>query len=407
MDLNSIMDMTDKYTMNVFSRTPVCFTHGQGICLWDTEGKKYVDFLAGIAVSVLGHAHPRLVKAISDQAQRLIHCSNLYYIENQARLAKLLVENTCADKVFFANSGAEANEGAIKLARIYFKKKGMPQKYKIITLVNSFHGRTLATTAATGQVKYQEPYTPLTPGFLSVPINDMDALVKALDENTCAIMLEPIQGESGVNPLTAEYMRGIRELCDEKGLLMILDEVQTGMGRTGELFAYMHYGIEPDIFTTAKGLGNGVPIGALCAKDSVARAFQPGDHGSTFGGNPLSCAAGLAVMETLLEENLVKNSREMGSYLMEKLSLLKDRYGLISQVRGLGLMVGIEFTGELGVKVKELLLARGYLVGSVGKSVIRLLPPLIVSKDDIDGFISAFDAVLGELSEQQEEPAQN
>ncbi|HPD01456.1 MAG TPA: aspartate aminotransferase family protein, partial [Acetivibrio sp.] len=306
MKLNEIVELDKKYFMNTFgNRTPVCFDHGKGINLWDLDGKKYYDFLAGIAVSALGHSHPKLVNAIKEQAEKLIHCSNLYYIENQAKLAKILVENSCASKVFFANSGAEANEGAIKLARIFFKKKGMPEKFEIITLEKSFHGRTLATIAATGQDKYQKPYSPLTPSFLKVPINDLGALEKAINGSTCAVMIEPIQGESGVNLTSIEYMQGVRKLCDEKGILLIFDEVQCGLGRTGKLFAYEHLGIEPDIFTLAKALGGGFPIGALCAKEHVASAFEPGDHGSTFGGNPLACAAGLAVMEVMINDNLV------------------------------------------------------------------------------------------------------
>jgi len=288
MRLNEIIEMDKQYYMNTFNRAPVCFERGEGMYLWDINGKKYTDLLAGIAVSALGHSHPALVQAITEQASKLIHCSNLYYIEYQAKLAKLIVENSCADKVFFANSGAEANEGAIKLARLYFRKKGFPEKFEIITLEKSFHGRTLATLAATGQEKYQKNYCPLTPKFLSVPINDLEALEKAITPCTCAVMLEPIQGEGGVNPTTVEYIRGVRELCDRKGILLIFDEVQCGLGRTGKLFGYQHYGVEPDIFTLAKGLAGGFPIGALCAKDFVASAFEPGDHGSTFGGNPLA-----------------------------------------------------------------------------------------------------------------------
>ena len=311
MKLNEIIEMDKKYFMNTFgNRTPVCFEYGKGINLWDTDGKMYYDFLAGIAVSALGHSNPKLVNAIKTQAEKLIHCSSLYYIEPQAKLAKVIVENSCADKVFFANSGAEANEGAIKLARIYFGKKGKPGKFEIITLDKSFHGRTLATIAATGQDKYQKPYSPLTPSFSKVPINDLKALEKEITDATCAVMIEPIQGESGVNLTNIEYMMGVRKLCDEKGVLLIFDEVQCGLGRTGKLFGYQHFGIEPDIFTLAKALGGGFPIGALCAKDHVASAFEPGDHGSTFGGNPLACAAGLAVMDVILNEKLVENSEK-------------------------------------------------------------------------------------------------
>ncbi|AEV67212.1 acetylornithine transaminase [Acetivibrio clariflavus] len=398
MKLNEIIEMDKKYYMNTFGdRTPVCFDYGKGINLWDIEGKKYYDFLGGIAVSAVGHSHPKLVNAIKTQAEKLIHCSNLYYIEPQVKLAKLLVENSCADKVFFANSGAEANEGAIKLARIYFKKKGMPEKYEIITLEKSFHGRTLATIAATGQDKYQKPYSPLTPKFLKVPINDLEALEKAINGTTCAVMIEPIQGESGVNLTTIEYLQGVRKLCDEKGILLIFDEVQCGLGRTGKLFAYEHFGVEPDIFTLAKALGGGFPIGALLAKDHVASAFEPGDHGSTFGGNPLACAAALAAMEIILSENLVENSEKMGNYLVEKLLELKNKHSLIEEIRGKGLMVGIQLNSENAVEIKNKCFEKGYLVGSVGKNIIRLLPPLIISKEDIDGFISTLDGILSDI----------
>jgi len=398
--LNEIIEMDKKYFMNTFgSRTPVCFEYGKGINLWDTEGKKYYDFLSGIAVNVLGHSHPRLVNAIKQQAEKLIHCSSLYYIENQAKLAKMLVENSCADKVFFANSGAEANEGAIKLAKIYFKKKGMPEKYEIITLEKSFHGRTLATLAATGQEKYHQPYYPLTPGFRHVPINDFHALEKAVTDATCAVMLEPVQGESGVNPAAAEYVRNVRKLCDEKGLLLIFDEVQTGLGRTGKLFGYQHFGVEPDIFTLAKALGGGFPIGALCAKDFVAQAFEPGDHGSTYGGNPLSCAAGLAVIDVIINEGLVENSEKMGSYFMKKLSELSGKHLCISEVRGMGLMIGIQLSTDKAKEIKDRCFEKGYLIGNVGSNILRLLPPLIVTKKDIDGMVEVLDELLGELSD--------
>lgn len=397
MKLNEIIDMDKKYFMNTFgNRTPVCFDYGKGINLWDIEGKKYFDFLGGIAVSAVGHSHPKLVNAIQVQAEKFIHCSNLYYIEPQAKLAKLLVENSCADKVFFANSGAEANEGAIKLARIYFKKKGMPEKFEIITLDKSFHGRTLATIAATGQDKYQKNYCPLTPKFLKVPINDLDALEKAINGNTCAVMIEPIQGESGVNLTTKEYMQGVRKLCDEKGILLIFDEVQSGLGRTGKLFAYEHFGVEPDIFTLAKALGGGFPIGALLAKDHVASAFEPGDHGSTFGGNPLACAAGLASMEIILSEKLVENSEKMGNYLVEKLNSISGKYNFIKEIRGKGLMVGIQLSTENAVEIKNKCFEKGYLVGNVGQSIIRILPPLIVSAQDIDGLVDVLDSVFAE-----------
>jgi acetylornithine/N-succinyldiaminopimelate aminotransferase len=397
MHLNEIIEMDRKYYMNTFgNRAPVCFERGEGMYLWDIEGKRYTDLLAGIAVSALGHSHPALVQAITDQASKFIHCSSLYYIESQAKLAGLIVENSCADKVFFANSGAEANEGAIKLARLYYRKKGLPEKFEIITLEKSFHGRTLATLAATGQEKYQKKYSPLTPKFLSVPINDLDALEKAITPYTCAVMLEPIQGESGVNPTTYDYMHGVRELCNQKDVLLIFDEVQCGLGRTGKLFGYQHYGVEPDIFTLAKALAGGFPIGALCAKDFVASAFEPGDHGSTFGGNPLACRAGYAVLSTILNEKLCENSESMGQYFMDSLNGLKKENSMILEVRGKGLMIGVELSKPVAKTVNAKCLEQGFLVGSVGESIIRLLPPLIIAKQDIDAFIPVFRDILAQ-----------
>lgn len=398
MELNEIMELDKKYFMNTFgNRTPVCFEYGKGINLWDTEGKKYYDFFAGIAVSALGHSHPKLVNAIKEQAEKLIHVSNLYYIESQAKLAKLLVENSCAGKVFFANSGAEANEGAIKLARIYFKKKNLPHKFEIITLEKSFHGRTLATIAATGQDKYQKPYSPLTPSFLKVPINDLEALEKAINDSTCAVMIEPIQGESGVNMTSVEYLKGVRELCDKKGIFLIFDEVQCGLGRTGKLFAYEHFGVEPDIFTLAKALGGGFPIGALLAKEHVASAFEPGDHGSTFGGNPLACSAGYAVMETMLEEKLPENAERMGNYFIDKLNQLSQKHKFITEVRGKGLMIGIQISIAKAKEIKDKCFEKGYLMGNVGSNVLRVLPPLIINTQDIDRLIEVLDDVLCEF----------
>lgn len=395
MELNEIIEMDKKYFMNTFGdRVPVCFEYGKGINLWDKEGKKYYDFFSGIAVSALGHSHPKLVNAIKQQAEKLIHCSSLYYIENQAKLAKVIVENSCADKVFFSNSGAEANEGAIKLARLYYRKKGMEEKYEIITLENSFHGRTLATIAATGQEKYQKPFCPLTPRFVKVPINNLETLEKTMNSNTCAVMLEPIQGESGVNPLTVEFIKGVRELCSKKNIILIFDEVQVGLGRTGKMFAYEHFGVEPDIFTLAKALGGGFPIGALCAKGEVANAFQPGDHGSTFGGNPLACAASLAFMDVLINEKLVENSNNMGKYLMQKLNELAQKHDIIKEVRGKGLMIGIEFNVEKAKEINKKCFEKGYLVGNAGNSILRILPPLIVNREDIDGMVYVLDEVL-------------
>lgn len=399
MKLAEIIEMDQKYYMNTFgARVPVCFDYGKGMYLWDIEGKRYCDFLAGIAVSVLGHSHPKLVDALKEQVGKFLHCSSLYYIRQQAELAKMLVSISCADRVFFSNSGAEANEGAIKLARLYFRKRGKPHKFEIITLDKSFHGRTLTTLAATGQEKYQDTYRPLTPGFKHVPGNNPDILESAVCENTCAIMLEPVQGEGGVNLMSPGYIRGVRDICNKHGILLILDEVQTGLGRTGSMFCYEHFGIEPDIFTLAKALGGGVPIGAICARGEAAEVFSPGDHGSTFGGNPLACTAAITVLKVMQEENLVDNSRKMGAYFMEKLAALQHKYSIISEVRGMGLMIGIQFKDEIAVKVKEECFKKGYLVGNVGPGIIRLLPPLIVTRDNIDDMTDVLDDVLSSIA---------
>ncbi len=398
MKLTDIKQMDKNYFTNTFGeRTPIAFEYGKGMYLYDLENNAYLDFLGGIAVTALGHSHPTLVNAITNQAQKYIHCSSLYYIKEQAMLAKKICDFSCADKVFFGNSGAEANEGAIKLARLYQRKKGKPDKYEIITLEKSFHGRTLATIAATGQDKYQKQFNPLTPKFKSVPINDFDAIKNSVDENTCAIMLEPIQGESGVNPVSKEYLSNIRKLCDEKDIVLIFDEVQCGMWRTGKLFAYEHFEIEPDIFTLAKALGGGFPIGALCAKDKFAQAFSPGDHGSTFGGNPLACSAGLAVFKVFEDENLVKNSEKSGKYMIEKLTELKKKYSVIKEIRGSGCMIGIEFSKDIAIDIKNELFKQKILVGSVKKSIIRLLPPLIVKKENIDELCKALNKTIGDM----------
>lgn len=398
MNIEEIISLDEKYYMNTFGkRTPVCFDHGSGINLYDKNGKEYKDFFSGIAVCSLGHCHPNLLKAILEQSKKLIHCSNLYYNEPQARLAKTLVEKTCFDRVFFTNSGAEANEGAIKLARAFFHKQGKPWKNEVITLKESFHGRTLTTITATGQPKYQQYFSPLTPGFLYAERNNFDELASLVSDNTCAILLEPIQGESGVHPMDVDYVNKVRKLCDKNNILLIFDEVQTGMGRTGKLFAYEHLGAEPDIMTLAKGIAGGFPMGALLAKEHVAKAFEPGDHGTTFGGGPLACAAALATLETIIEENLVSNAAAVGAHLMELLEKTATETGKIQDVRGAGLMIGIEFSSDIAVDVKNKLFEKGWLVGSVGKNILRILPPLIVSSEDADGFAEALRSVLSVL----------
>lgn len=395
MDIRKFLEESNLYLMNTYSRMPLVLRKGRGIRVWGVDGKEYLDFVGGIAVNVLGHCHPRVVVAIQKQAQRLIHISNLYYNEPQVKLAKLLVENSFADKVFFCNSGAEANEGAIKLARKYAKENMKGQRYEIITALNSFHGRTLATLTATGQEKFQRGFEPLVPGFRYVEFNNLKALESAIDEKTCAVMLEPIQGEGGVRLPSTDYLRGVREICDSHGILLILDEVQTGIGRTGRLFAYEHYGIEPDIMTLAKGLGNGIPIGALLTTNKVATAFQPGSHASTFGGNPLCCAAAIATIETILEDGFILDQcRRMGEYLLQGLIELKQEYSsIIIDVRGLGLITGMEMSLDCTEIVRDCI-ERGVIINCTAGNVLRFTPPLIVQKKDIDHMLDILDDVL-------------
>lgn len=395
MDIRKFLEESNLYLMNTYSRMPLVLRKGRGIRVWGVDGKEYLDFVGGIAVNVLGHCHPRVVVAIQKQAQRLIHISNLYYNEPQVKLAKLLVENSFADKVFFCNSGAEANEGAIKLARKYAKENMKGQRYEIITALNSFHGRTLATLTATGQEKFQRGFEPLVPGFRYVEFNNLKALESAIDEKTCAVMLEPIQGEGGVRLPSTDYLRGVREICDSHGILLILDEVQTGIGRTGRLFAYEHYGIEPDIMTLAKGLGNGIPIGALLTTDKVATTFQPGSHASTFGGNPLCCAAAIATIETILEDGFILDQcRRMGEYLLQGLIELKQEYSsIIIDVRGLGLIIGMEMSLDCTEIVRDCI-ERGVIINCTAGNVLRFTPPLIVQKKDIDHMLDILDDVL-------------
>lgn len=394
MTLQQVQKLDKNYYMNTFGlRTPVCFTEGSGITLTDTEGKKYKDFFAGIAVNCLGYAYPRMVKELQEQIAKLTHVSNVFYTENQARLAELLVKNSCGDKVFFANTGAEANEGAIKLAKKYFVEKNQPEKREFITLRNSFHGRTLATVAATGQEKYQKPYRPLIEKFIHVDANDIDGLHSAMNENTAALMIELIQGEGGVIPLNKEYVDAAAKLCRENNTLLIIDEVQTGIGRTGKMFAYEWYGIEPDIVTMAKGLGGGIPIGAFVAKAEVAAAFKPGDHGTTFGGNPLSARAGLVVVDELLNNGVLENAAKVGEYFMAELKKLVGVCTKIKEVRGKGLIIGVALNGDISKEITSALRDKGFIVGTAGASVLRIVPPLILTKADVDDFTAALKEV--------------
>ena len=395
--LEEIKNLDKKYYMNTFGdRLPVAFEKGEGIALYSTDGEKYYDFLGGIAVNALGHNNKILTEAIKEQADKVLHTSNLYYIENQAVLAKLLCEHSCADKAFFCSTGAEANEGAIKLAKKYFYNKGS-DKYEIISLDKSFHGRTIATVSATGQEKYQKPYRPLVPGFIQVEPNNFKAVEAAVTDKTASILIELIQGESGVYPMDKEYVASLRKLCDEKDIILIFDEVQTGMGRTGEYFAHQYYGIEPDIFTCAKALGGGIPIGAVCAKDFVASAFTPGDHGTTFGGNPFACAAGIAVFKTYEQEKILDNVKKVSSYFMGALEKLKNAYpDKIVDLRNAGLLIGIELKPDISKAVFKGLFENKYLT-SLCTNTIRIAPPLIITKSDADGFISALEKVLNTL----------
>ena len=385
--------------MNTYNRSPVVLRKGRGMHVWGSDGKEYLDFVGGIAVNILGHCHPKVVVALQKQAQRLIHVSNLYHNEPQIKLAKILVEHSFAEKVFFCNSGAEANEAAIKLARKYAKENMSGNRFEIITALNSFHGRTLATLTATGQKKFQRGFEPLVPGFRYVEFDDIGALRKAITDETCAVMLEPVQGEGGVRLPSRDYLRQVREECDRHGLLLILDEVQTGMGRTGRLFGYENFGVVPDIMTLAKGLGGGFPIGAMLATNKVSAAFQPGNHASTFGGNPLACAAAIATMETLLEDGFVLDQcRRMGEYLVKGLNDLKKEHpSVITDVRGAGLLVGMELTRECATIVKACM-DRGVIINCTAGNVLRFTPPLIVQEKDIDHMLDILDDTLGRLS---------
>lgn len=398
MEQKRLIEESEKYLMNTYKRFPVVLRKGSGTKVYGIDGKEYLDFVGGIAVNILGHCPRKVVIAVQKQVQRLIHVSNLYHIEPQIRLAKLLVELSFADKVFFCNSGAEANEGAIKLARKYAREYLSPDRYEIITCHGSFHGRTYGALTATAQEKFHNGFAPLLPGFKYVPFNDIESLKKAIDKNTCAVMLEPIQGEGGVRIPDQDYLKKVRNLCDENGILLILDEVQTGMGRTGKLFCYEHSGITPDIMTLAKGLGSGFPIGALLATEKVSRAFTPGSHASTFGGNPVACAAAIATIETLLEDGFIlDNVQRMGRYFLERLNGLKNDFpDIIFSVKGMGLLTGMELLRDCSEIVLECL-KKGLLVNCTAGNVLRFTPPLTVQKKEIDQCIEILEEVFTEL----------
>jgi len=394
MTANEVFEESRKYIMNTYKRLPLFIVKGRGNRVYDGEGKEYLDFVSGLAVNNIGHCNPRVTVAFQKQAQRLVHTSNLFYTEPQVKLAKLLVENSFADKVFFCNSGAEANEAAIKLIRKYSSEKETG-RYGIITALNSFHGRTMATLTATGQDKFHKGFEPLVPGFFYVPYNDISAVEKAINDKTAAVMIEPIQGEGGVNIPDRDYLKRLREICDLNGILLALDEVQTGIGRTGKLFAYQHTGIEPDIMTLAKGLGGGLPIGAMLAKDHVASAFTPGTHASTFGGTPLVCSAAVEVMKILTEDEIILDTcRRMGSYLVDELNNLKLKYpDIIKDIRGKGLLIGMELN-IAGEDVVRECLKKGVIINCTMERVLRFLPPLDVSQPDIDKVIETLTDVF-------------
>jgi predicted acetylornithine/succinylornithine family transaminase len=391
------VQLEQSYYMPLFERLPITLTRGQGMYVWDDRGRRYLDFVAGIAVVSLGHCHPVLVKAVSEQVRKLVHTSNLYYTVPQLQLAELLVKNSAFQKVFFCNSGVEATEAAVKLARRY-GHLFLNGAHEVITAAGSFHGRTLAMVCASGQEKFQRPYVPLPGGFVNVAYDDVDAIKAATSPKTCAVMLEAVQGEGGVNVPHPDYLKKVRAWCDEIGLLLILDEVQTGIGRTGSLFAYEQAGVTPDVVTLAKGLASGFPIGALLATDK-ASVFASGEHGSTFGGNPLACAAGYAVLKHIIRRNLPANARKMGDRLYNGLQKLKSQFLFITEVRGRGLLLAVEFDSDLAREVVTSCLAKGLLVNKVKPNAIRLMPPLIVTAGEVDAALAVLTDVFKQIAQ--------
>jgi len=387
------IDTADQVLATTYSRMPVVFEKGAGATLWDTEGREYTDFLAGIAVCGLGHAHPAVQAALSEQAGKLLHVSNLFYTKPQVELGEWLIRYSFADRVFFCNSGAEANEAAIKLARKYFYEKGEAGRYRIIAMEQSFHGRTMGSLSATGQAKIRKGFEPVLDGFEFVPFNDLEALRAKLDETVCAVLLEPIQGEGGIVCPDPDYLPTVRQLCDETGTLMMLDEIQTGMGRTGKLFAYEHDGAAPDIMTLAKALGNGLPIGAMLAREAMANAFGPGAHATTFGGTPIITAGALAVVKTMAAEGIVAQAARTGDYFMERLQALQHRHERIAAVRGRGLLLGLKLNEE-GAPLVNACLARGFVINCVQGDILRFAPPLIISTREIDALIDCLDDIF-------------
>jgi len=385
-------ELEHKYFMNTVERVPVTLVRGQGARVWDEEGREYLDFVGGWAVNSLGHCHPVVTEAIVEQAHTLIQASNQFYTIPQVRLAELLVQNSCLDKVFLCNSGTEANEGAVKLARRYGQHY-LGGAYEIITATGSFHGRTLAMVAATGQRKFQQPYEPLAAGFVNVEYDSIEAIKAATTNQTCAVMLEPVQGEGGVNLPDDNYLTEVRAWCDQRGILLILDEIQTGVGRTGTLFAYEQYGVKPDIMTLGKGLASGIPIGAFLAREK-ASVFTPGEHGSTFGGNPLACAAGYATLKFIIDNDIAGNASRVGQYLIAKLEGFKHKFQFITDVRGRGLLAALEFNDDIAGSMVMTCLDKGLLVNRVKPNALRFMPPLIIGRDEVDQASDILDGVL-------------
>ncbi len=384
MTSKEIIAETNRYIMNTYARQPLALTRGEGCFVYDPEGCEYIDFVSGIAVDALGHCSQELVQAINDQAATLMHVSNLYYTEPQVQLAKILVENSFADKVFFCNSGAEANETAIKLTRQYAEKTHGPGKFEILAMENSFHGRTMATITATGQPKFHAGIGPLVPGIRHIPFNDIKAAEHAISPKTAGVLIEPIQGEGGVIAADENFMLALRDICDRAGSLLIFDEVQTGVGRTGKLFAYEHFDVAPDVMTLAKGLGGGVPLGACLSTEKVAQAFSPGMHGSTLGGNPFVCSVAYVVVEKLLESNgLLSSCQEVGKYFFEKLCDLKSQFECVKEVRGQGLLLGL-VVSDNGIDIVDTCRKHGFLINCTAGNVLRFVPPLTINNREID-----------------------
>ena len=393
-----LIKLTNKYVAKNYGRYPIGLVRGKGMVVWDASGKKYIDFVAGLAVDNLGHCPPTVVNAIRKQAGKLLHVSNLYHIEPQSQLAAELTSLTFANKFFFCNSGTEANEAAIKLARRWFYDNGQPKRFEIITMNDSFHGRTMASLSATAQKKIHSGFKPLLPGFKYVPFNDITALKKALTKKTCAVLIEPIQGEGGVNPAQKTYLKTLRRICNEKGILLIFDEIQTGFGRTGPLFAYERYKIKPDIITLAKALGGGIAIGAMGSTNKIIQSFSPGTHGATFGGNPLACAASLASLKTLTTKGFLQIASSQGDYFLKQLNYLKENFSIIREVRGAGLMLAIELN-QPGAKIVTDCMKEGLLINCIQQNTIRFLPPLIITRKEIDLLIKTLSKIFTKIQQ--------